>query len=496
MNNLHLVLGGPGCGKTTRLLEIVQEELTRGVPSSAIAFVTFNKDASDRGRVRAAEKFHLDLKQDLPWFRTIHSLAYGLLGTTRDEMMEPRDWQEFSAMVGEVITGSGGSAEDGAPQWGGREMGDTLLRIIDFSRTTLMPLEDCWHMLDEPVDWFRLKRFALALQVYKDDTGKIDFTDLLTRYATDGPAINVQVAIIDEAQDLTAAQWAVVRRCFAGAERVYVAGDDDQAIYQWAGADVPQFLTLSRTPEVLHISHRLPEEIHAFSQRIAQRISRRYIKEFRPSDRSGRVEWHQYVDGVDLSRGTWFLLARNNYMLRHIEQVVRAQGMNYTTRSGPAVLPTDVRAMLTWEQLRSGKRPDMSAAEFRALAKALDLPKPQAKELQRYTLANYSIGVRVQHPWYEALTGIPIDRRDFYLACLRRGEKLTHPPRIRIDTIHGVKGNEADHVLMMTDMSHRTAASFRLNADNEHRVFYVGATRALQSLHLIMPQSDLSYNLT
>jgi superfamily I DNA/RNA helicase len=96
-------------------------------------------------------------------------------------------------------------------------------------------------------------------------------------------------------------------------------------------------------------------------------------------------------------------------------------------------------------------------------------------------------------PWFEALVGLPGDRRDYYLACLRRGEKLTKDPRIHINTIHGVKGQEAANVLLMSDMSGRTATSYRLNADNEHRVFYVGITRAEQALHIVMPQSDQAY---
>jgi hypothetical protein len=207
------------------------------------------------------------------------------------------------------------------------------------------------------------------------------------------------------------------------------------------------------------------------------------------------VEWHQHVEGIDFSEGTWFLLARNNYMLKGIELVIRSLGLNYSKRAGPAVVPSDVKCMQLWERLRNGKISDMSAAEYRMLAKMLELPKPQTRELHRYTLIDLGVGLHSNKPWFDALTGLEPGRRDYYLACLRRGEKLTQPPRIRIETIHGVKGDEADHVLLMCDMSSRTARSYRVNPDNEHRVFYVGATRAIKSLHLVMPQSDQSYQI-
>lgn len=496
MNNLHLVLGGPGCGKTTRLLEIVEQELARGVPSSSIAFVTFTKNAATEARERAAAKFGLDPEQDLPWFRTIHSLAYAKLSMSRDEMMDKRDWVQFGDVVGETLSGLVISDDVIGPVVpSGREFGDVMLRICDYASTTCVELAQAWHDLAEIVPWFRLRRFADALAAYKQDVGKMDFTDLLHAYVVQGTPLDVQVAVIDEAQDLTAAQWRAVRHAFAGAERVYVGGDDDQAIYHWAGADVQQFLTLSAAPEVLPVSHRLPRQIHALGQQIARRISARYVKPFQPSDRDGVIEWHQHASGVDLSDGQWFLLARNTYMLRQLEGMVRDAGYNYSTRLGPAVRPHEVRTLQLWERLRTGKLADMSAAEARALAKLLDQPKPALQEAHRYTLAHFGWDAWKEQKWFEALTGLPMDRRDYYLACLRRGEKLTRDPRLHINTIHGVKGQEAEHVLLMTDMSGRTATSYRMNADNEHRVFYVGVTRAMQSLHIVMPQSDRAYPL-
>jgi superfamily I DNA/RNA helicase len=498
MKDPHLVLGGPGCGKTTRLLAIVEERLARGIPASKVAFVSFTKAAATEAKERAAALFSLDPVTDLPWFRTIHSLAYARMGVSKDDVMGRADWREFSNVVGEVISGTW-SAEDGAPAaTGSREVGDVMLRIVDYAATTMMTLEEAWRMLDEPVDWFRLLRFSESLRLYKEDTGKMDFTDMLLHYIESGEPIDVHTAVIDEGQDLTPAQWAAVRRAFANAEEVIVGGDDDQAIYHWAGADVPQFLGLSRTPEVLPISHRLPRQVHAFADTIARRISKRYAKRFSATDRDGEVEFHRTIESVPIGRdnGTWFLLARNTYMLGRIELLVRSLGLNYTRRNGDAVDPGDVAVMQTWERLRTGKIPDVSAKEGRALRKTLGLAPMQMRELQRYSYGALQIPDEWRAvAWHNILTGISEERRAFYLSCLRRGEKLTAAPRIRIETIHGVKGAEADNVVLLTDLSHRTARSFRAAPDNEHRVFYVGATRALQSLHVVMPQSDLYYSL-
>jgi superfamily I DNA/RNA helicase len=36
----------------------------------------------------------------------------------------------------------------------------------------------------------------------------------------------------------------MVRTLWTNAEKTYIAGDDDQAIFKWAGADVDHFIAL------------------------------------------------------------------------------------------------------------------------------------------------------------------------------------------------------------------------------------------------------------
>ena len=46
-------------------------------------------------------------------------------------------------------------------------------------------------------------------------------------------------------QDLSPLQWDVAHVIEKHSERIYCAGDDDQAIYRWAGADVDHFIGLN-----------------------------------------------------------------------------------------------------------------------------------------------------------------------------------------------------------------------------------------------------------
>ena len=83
--------------------------------------------------------------------------------------------------------------------------------------------------------------------------------------------------------------------------------------------------------------------------------------------------------------------------------------------------------------------------------------------------------------------------RSYLVAALRRGEKLTKTPRIRLSTIHSAKGGEADNVILFSDMANRTYKDMQKQPDNERRVFYVGVTRTKENLHIIMPRTKFMF---
>jgi superfamily I DNA/RNA helicase len=76
----------------------------------------------------------------------------------------------------------------------------------------------------------------------------------------------------------------------------------------------------------------------------------------------------------------------------------------------------------------------------------------------------------------------------------RRGERiLTGSPRIRISTIHKAKGGEADNVALLLDSTKACINS--PDQDSEIRTFYVGATRAKKTLHLIESTAQYRFNI-
>ena len=115
--------------------------------------------------------------------------------------------------------------------------------------------------------------------------------------------------------------------------------------------------------------------------------------------------------------------------------------------------------------------------------------KSMAKE-STYDLAMLKeyYGLKTDAVWFEAFDDAK--KRDIsYLRKMRKnGEKLNEPPRITLSTIHGAKGGESQNVVLLTDLSHNTLKAYEKNPDDENRLFYVGATRTKEHLHIIEPR--------
>ena len=77
-----IILGPPGTGKTTTLLDLVDEFLRAGADIKKIGYFSFTKKAAWEATHRAEEKFMIDQKE-IPYFRTLHSLAFRMLGAKK-----------------------------------------------------------------------------------------------------------------------------------------------------------------------------------------------------------------------------------------------------------------------------------------------------------------------------------------------------------------------------------------------------------------------------
>jgi superfamily I DNA/RNA helicase len=96
--------------------------------------------------------------------------------------------------------------------------------------------------------------------------------------------------------------------------------------------------------------------------------------------------------------------------------------------------------------------------------------------------------------WHQVLGKIGLDMQHYILNALKRGDNVKNP-RIKLSTIHSIKGGEDDNILLIPDISYAAYKEYERNPSIEHRVFYVGVTRAKKNLHIMQPQTERFYNI-
>lgn len=487
------LFGPPGTGKTTALLDIMNRELSNGVPPTRLAYLTFTVAARREAVDRAKTRFDYASAQ-LPYFRTLHSIAFRELGLSRSCIVRG-EIADFSNEVGMEISSVRASEEAYDTPIGGL-LGDKLLAFDHYRRHNMLDVKAAYARWPEDVDWYTVKYFCDAYALWKAREGLFDFTDLL---AADLGPLPVDAILVDEAQDLSLLQWRALDAFAQNAKRIYIAGDDDQAIFTWAGASPQAFLDRGGRSRVLAQSHRLSRRVHALAQTIVAPIHARKKKAFRPRDAEGKVSQVTEPDHIDFDvEGSWLVLYRNHYLATSVEERLRQLGRPYIRHGQPSMGERWGRAIVMWERLRKGQEVSwgdvesvyeamsMSSSSLTFNAHQLLKRMPRESPYGVTSLKNVA-GLRTNAPWYEALTRI--DEAD--IEYLRRviqhhgSGALTRTPNITLSTIHAAKGGEADNVALITDVSRKVRDQMYEAPDDERRVFYVGVTRARSTLTLV-----------
>ncbi len=246
-----LVLAGPGVGKTTvltaRIARILDSSRNRNFRILALTFTT---KAGDEMRSRVEEL--VPGLTDRTVIGTFHAFCAQLLRQHGSHLGIKPDFAVYDqdadreellkdALREATAKGQPVSADD--VRW---------LRVIDRLRSNLVsPAKTAGHFRDGEMG----QRTALVYSIYEEALRArniMDFNGLILdtcRLAHQMPAVAARIRqsypywMIDEFQDTSPAQFRLVR-FLAGDDfrNVFAVADDDQIIYQWAGASYRQIV--------------------------------------------------------------------------------------------------------------------------------------------------------------------------------------------------------------------------------------------------------------
>ena len=562
------LFGGPGSGKTTALLDHVEEILEdEDVSFRDILVVSYTRAAAQEVRERLAERLDESPRALQGNVCTMHAKAYDLLDLSRGDVIDESDKEEFcdergleyedeyssagrrtarSTTIGNKIIATSQWLQrtrrevadwyDVPFQWNVEEV--RLPPEIDPHSQEGNKYTPTWPSADDRID---IPQEITAWREYKGREGKVGFADMLERVKQRSLVPNVEYLVIDEFQDITTLQYEVYEEWRPHVQRVLIAGDDDQVVYSWQGADPDLLLDEPVTEDViLPNSYRLPSNVLNVVNREIRHIEKRQDKDLNPRKEGGEVEamesptMFEVVQDVKRTLEAsddedMMLLFRARYqMFQFIDEFI-TEGIPFTALTDQRMwtdrLTQYVRAV---EAIDAGEDVDglqarrladmlMDSAfgtnERDALFEAIDDRQEEAgiEDLEELTVpadvitehAPFMPGPAAAADMLRKVTNFQKQSVKSYFGI---GAYLEmDPSRVRVGTIHSAKGREADHVFVATDLTEKVveqmAASVEdptdvpgceefskttnpvpILTDNERRVFYVGMSRARERL--------------
>jgi superfamily I DNA/RNA helicase/RecB family exonuclease len=321
------LLGGPGAGKTTLLAEAAARRISeRGVDPEQVLVLTASRRAAQRLRERITERLTAlgpteaddDTEADTdaalprtvrePVVRTVHSYAFAVLRLQANLHGAPPprllSGPEQDAVVRELLAGE--LELDGGARWPRRlrpalglpgfaaELRDLLLRAAErglgpeeLIRLGRMHGREEWTAAGrffETYEQVTILRGSVGSLAPQATAPALDAAELvaaaLLAFDTDTEVLRrerarVRHLLVDDAQHLDPQQAQLVGRLGASAAEFVVAGDPDQGIFAFRGADLTLLRDADPTGErtvVLTAGHRMAPAVQGAVSRLAARL--------------------------------------------------------------------------------------------------------------------------------------------------------------------------------------------------------------------------------
>ena len=480
---VKVLLSQAGSGKTRRLIEEVSKELEIRRPEE-IAFVTFTRKGAQEGLHRVCSKLMLE-PDDLPYFRTLHSLTFHALNYKANQMFGRLDQRKFNKEYGysvnrcEVDTGKVLPTRD-----------SKYLDFYDLERSGALTSK---QLVEADIEQGYYHQLVRNYEEYKSTQCLVDFFDCLIKYVQEGDSLPVKVAMIDECQDITALQWKVIEKAFAKAEKIIIAGDENQSIYSYSGARPDFLIALAKKFPVEHlsVSYRIPQSVYRLAKAITQFIGDKTDKPFEPrlENPEGRViqlnsldRLKNFIDTTDFynneNETAWYILARNNCFLEEPKKLLEENLIPYWTAEGFFMGGQIMKRLKDYE--------NFGLVGYKDSKKREDFQR-------RFGIEDFSVPFTETNLFTEGRKWVYASYIEKY-GLEKLKEMCDWNPQILISTIHHVKGGEARNVAVMLDTTRRTKGNVFNDIDEELRVLYVGVTRTKENLYLIDSKNGDGYD--
>ncbi len=362
-----LLLAVPGAGKTTVMVSRIASMIyEHGIAPSSILTITFSK-AGARDMRRRYEGLFGQLEKETPLFCTIHSFCYQVVGSYCQATggVAPRliEARERSMALREIYQRIN-------QEFLSEDLEEELVSNLSFIKNAMLRQEDVEQNEKQPAEKRVLETqiknlwsIYKAYNNFKRDNGLMDFDDMLSYTLTilkKYPQIleyyqdRYPYLCVDEAQDTSKLQHAVIGLLAQKSQNLFLVGDEDQSIYRFRGACPENLLEFPKQyPKAkllkMEENFRSTGEIVEHANRFISFNKQRYPKNmFTHNERGGPIEvkklhdfadqYHAAIEAYLAEPGTTAFIYRNNLSAVPIADILDRNDVDFYIKEHKARL--------------------------------------------------------------------------------------------------------------------------------------------------------------
>lgn len=465
------VVAGPGSGKTTTMVALIQSLIQSGTPASDIRAITFSKEMATTLQTRLKIKGVAS---------TFHSLGYEICSSQDRKPVEPEirhrlvfgltkrwrlDYKELDNFIGAMKRA--GVSPEAAQETDNYHYG----LVSAYTQYETERLKGGWIDFDSMI---------------LDAVNLLEKPEFRARW-------QYKYLIVDEAQDTDNLQWRMMRLMSERYGNITVVGDPNQAIYAFRGA-VPENLTKFESwfpggrKLYLGRNYRSTKAIVKFVRENAPKGTPRELldgmiaaREEQGAPIGLRMYWKDEVEAesaLKLSQSdplNSVILVRTNRWAGVLERLCNRHGIRYCLLGHTgfwkrAEIGKVIKAMQNYPKLRTQQ--------------ALNLVLP---DIER----KYAVDDRTErdNDALENLGSLRVIANDYEMSCdfFTYANKMMHrrndPRGVSISTVHQAKGGEWKNVYVL-GVNGKGFPHPKGDPEEEARIYFVAISRAIDFLRL------------
>ena len=502
------IMGPPGTGKTHRLVNhYLNKEINElHTDPQKIAYVTFSRAAALDGAEKIQKVFP---GVELLYVSTLHSIGTREVKiNTQEKLLKGKKWKQFKSVypIYSAVNFDTFTNDDEITIYQ-----DKNLQVINYAKAKLISLQEACIQLNYhqgSVDIFFVEQLERDIEYYKKSNVMCEFSDMIKLFIEKKKRLALDAIFLDEAQDLNPLQWNMFFYIESRCKRSYIAGDDDQTIYNFQGADSNIFIDLDGERDDQEKSYRVPKAVHRKALEILPYISKRVDKKWYPKDEEGELIENCYLEELDFNEGEWMILATTNKLLKDFSEHFYRKGLRIFGKGNTILPQKTLEAYRTWNKLNNGGL--ATVEETQNMWTYLNYNKNHIKygyssgktlgseEIISLDILKKKHGLLIEGDWQQL--SFDEDVKKYIKSILKSGDDLSTDSRIELSTIHGAKGRERENIVLCIDYGTETQSTMLAqkaaeDPDSIHRLFFVGTTRAMKRLYILSPLTAHYYTI-